>query len=135
MKAITVDRERLQQRVCKVLKDSREDRDMSQKELGRKVGMNRNQIANLEGGRRALRVADFVVIARALRVDPTTLLWRICGREVDTSTCPLAKPSTTRTETMIQARSSRSWSIRASSIAADAEVTSVELPSLHRYAS
>lgn len=46
------DRERLERAVRIVLKASRQDRDLSQKELAQKMGWSRNQVANLESGRR-----------------------------------------------------------------------------------
>ena len=70
-------RDRLEARIRTVLKASREDCDLSQKELGRRLQLTRNQIANLESGRAVVRLADFVLIASALRIDPGKLLRRI----------------------------------------------------------
>jgi len=71
------DRERLEQRARIVLWASREDSDLSQRELGAKLGWTRNQVANLEGGRRVIQFTDFLMIAKALSVSPLTLLQRI----------------------------------------------------------
>ena len=68
---------RLEHVVRAVLKASREDSDVSQKELARRLQLTRNVIANIETARRAVLMADFVMIANALRVDPETLLRRI----------------------------------------------------------
>jgi len=71
------DRERLEQRVRIVLWASREDSDLSQRELGAKLGWTRNRVANLEGGRRAVQITDFLMIAKALNIDPIALLYRV----------------------------------------------------------
>ena len=60
-----------------MLKASREDSDVSQKELARRLQLTHNVIANIETGRRAVLMADFVVISRALLIDPGRLLQRI----------------------------------------------------------
>jgi len=59
-----------------VLWASRQDIDVSQRELADKMGWTRNQVANLESGRRAISVTDFMLIAKALCIDPITLLQR-----------------------------------------------------------
>jgi transcriptional regulator with XRE-family HTH domain len=83
-----MDRKRLQQRVRTVIKESRLDSDMSQGELGKKTGMTRNQIANLESGRRDVQVTDFVVIATALGMDASILLGHICEKRISVKGCP-----------------------------------------------
>lgn len=62
MSNATVEREKIQKRARVVIKDMRMDSDMCQGELGKKTGMSRAQIANLESGRREIQVSDFVVI-------------------------------------------------------------------------
>jgi transcriptional regulator with XRE-family HTH domain len=59
------------------LKGARADADASQRELAEKLEWTRNQIANLENGRREVTLIDFIMIAHALRVDPYRLLRRI----------------------------------------------------------
>lgn len=71
------DRARLERAIRIVLSASRQHLDVSQTELGKRMGMTRNQIANLEGGRRAMRLADFLMIAKALNIDPLALLHRV----------------------------------------------------------
>jgi len=71
------DRERWEQRIRIVLWASREDSDLSQRELGAKLGWTRNQVANLEGGRRATQMIDFLMVAKALNIDPIGLLYRV----------------------------------------------------------
>jgi transcriptional regulator with XRE-family HTH domain len=64
-------------RACTILRASRVDADVSQEELATQLGWTRNMIANLESGRRVVRLGDFVVIARALKIEPERLLRRI----------------------------------------------------------
>ena len=70
-------RRTLADRVSTILKASREDSDVSQEKLAKQLGWTRNMIANLESGRRVVRFADFVVIAKALHIEPERLLRRI----------------------------------------------------------
>jgi transcriptional regulator with XRE-family HTH domain len=86
-----IDLERLRKRVRTVIKESRTDCDMSQGELGKKAGMSRNQIANLETGRRDVQVSDFIVIATALGLDATILMGRICERRITVNGCPACR--------------------------------------------
>ena len=67
----------LASRVSIVLKASREDFDMSQQDLATSLGWTRNVIANLESGRRTVRFVDFVIVARALHIEPERLLRRV----------------------------------------------------------
>jgi transcriptional regulator with XRE-family HTH domain len=69
--------DRLKRTVVIVLKGSRTDLDLSQWELADRLGWTRNTIANIESGRRAVHLLDFVMIARALKIEPTALLDRI----------------------------------------------------------
>jgi transcriptional regulator with XRE-family HTH domain len=70
-------RTRLEGRIATILKASREDSDVRQKELAHSVGWTRNMIANLETGRRSVQLCDFMLIATALHIDPERLLRRI----------------------------------------------------------
>ena len=70
-------RQTLAGRVSTILRASRIDADMSQEALAVSVGWTRNMIANLEYGRRAVRFDDFVIIAKALDVEPERLLRRV----------------------------------------------------------
>jgi DNA-binding transcriptional regulator YiaG len=60
-----------------VIKVTRSDMDVSQRELAKRLSWTRNQVANLETGRRGIGIADFIVIAKALRLDPCRLLNRV----------------------------------------------------------
>jgi transcriptional regulator with XRE-family HTH domain len=60
-----------------VLTGTRHEQDVSQQELANRLGWTRNMIANIESGRRSLRMSDFLLIARALNISPEILLQRI----------------------------------------------------------
>jgi plasmid maintenance system antidote protein VapI len=60
-----------------VLTGTRNDLDVSQRELAARLGWTRNVIANLETGRRNLTLSDFLLIAGALNINPEILLQRI----------------------------------------------------------
>jgi transcriptional regulator with XRE-family HTH domain len=60
-----------------VLTATRNDLDVSQRELAARLGWTRNVIANLETGRRGLTLSDFLLIAGALNINPEILLQRI----------------------------------------------------------
>ena len=64
-------------RISTILKASRIDADVSQEKLATSLGWTRNMIANLESGRRAVQVVDFLLIAKALQLDPQRLLHRV----------------------------------------------------------
>jgi ribosome-binding protein aMBF1 (putative translation factor) len=74
---ISAERKRLHECLRVVVKASREDADVGQKELARRLEVTRNVIANLETGRRVMTAADFVMIARALHINAETLLRRV----------------------------------------------------------
>lgn len=71
------EREKWQRAVEAVLKATREDLDVSRRDLGEKVGLESSQVSNLENGRAALKVIDLILIARALGIEPDVLLRRI----------------------------------------------------------
>jgi transcriptional regulator with XRE-family HTH domain len=60
-----------------VLTATRNDLDVSQRELAARLEWTRNVIANLETGRRALTLSDFLLIAGALNINPEILLQRM----------------------------------------------------------
>jgi len=70
-------RAQLEGRIGTILKATREDSDMSQRDLAARMGWSRNVIANLETGRRTACLAEFVMISQAMHVDPERLLRRI----------------------------------------------------------
>lgn len=83
----TIDLPKLRKRACLAIKEMRMDCDMSQGDLGKKAGMSRNQIANLESGRKEIQLSDFVVIAAALGLNAVILMGRICERRITVNGC------------------------------------------------
>ncbi|HKT74579.1 MAG TPA: helix-turn-helix transcriptional regulator [Steroidobacteraceae bacterium] len=71
------ERKRLEHRIATVLKASREDLDVSRKELARRLRWKPEQVADLEIGRRVIRASDLIRIARALQMEPDELVRRI----------------------------------------------------------
>lgn len=72
-----LERQRFQRISRMVIKVARLDTDVSQDELAKRLSWTRNQVANLESGRRAIGIEDFIMIARALRIEPGRLLQRV----------------------------------------------------------
>jgi transcriptional regulator with XRE-family HTH domain len=70
-------RKRWARKIVAVLKASREDVDVTRSEVAEWLGFTVNQVANLEYGRRELRVVDLIMIAHGLRMEPETLLRRV----------------------------------------------------------
>jgi transcriptional regulator with XRE-family HTH domain len=60
--------------VGKQVRAARENQDLSQATLARRIGFTRSSVANLEAGRQRIALHLFVLIAKALGVDPVTLL-------------------------------------------------------------
>jgi DNA-binding XRE family transcriptional regulator len=56
---------------------SRKDMDLTQEELAKHMGWSREVLSNIEQGRRSVTVADLILIARALNLDPETLFRRV----------------------------------------------------------
>jgi transcriptional regulator with XRE-family HTH domain len=70
---------RLEKTISIVLAGTRNDFDVSQRELAARIGWTRNMVANIETQRRSTRLVDFILIANALHIDPMALLKRILG--------------------------------------------------------
>jgi hypothetical protein len=70
-------RARLERVIAIVLAGTRNDLDVSQRELAARLGWSRNVIANLETGRRGLSFSDFLLIASALNINAEIVLRRI----------------------------------------------------------
>jgi transcriptional regulator with XRE-family HTH domain len=71
------ERKRIERIIIAVLKASREDLDVSRAELADRLGWKPEQIAELEIGRRIVRAADLILIARALGIEPEKLFHRV----------------------------------------------------------
>ncbi len=76
-KVVLRERERLKRAMIAVAKASREDADLSRHDLAERLGLTYSQVVNIEHGRRAISFEDFVLMAKACRVDPTELLKRV----------------------------------------------------------
>jgi transcriptional regulator with XRE-family HTH domain len=70
-------RERWYQIAVAVIAASRRDAGISQEQLAEKLGWSRSKVAKLEQADRRVELADFILIARALDVDPETLFRRV----------------------------------------------------------
>ncbi|CAD5273048.1 conserved hypothetical protein [Bosea sp. 62] len=64
----------LHARVVALLVAARRDHCLTQADLARRLGRSTNFVFRVEAGARHLDVAEFIVIARALEVDPYELL-------------------------------------------------------------
>jgi transcriptional regulator with XRE-family HTH domain len=71
------EREKLERAILAVAKASREDADLDRHELAERLGLTYNQIVNMEHGRRAMSLVDFVLLAKAIGKDPGELLKRV----------------------------------------------------------
>ena len=71
------ERDKLERAIIAVAKASREDKDLSRHELAERLGLTYSQIVNMEHGRRAMGLIDFVLLAKAIGKDPVELLKRV----------------------------------------------------------
>jgi DNA-binding XRE family transcriptional regulator len=74
-------RERWNRAAAAVLSAARRDHEpaRSQEELAAHVGVTRNVIANIESARKEIGIAELILIAHDLRIDPVALLKLILG--------------------------------------------------------
>lgn len=72
-----VQREQWYRAAVAVIAATRRDADVSQEELARRLGWSRSKIAKLEQADRRIELPDFILIARALNVDPEMLFRRV----------------------------------------------------------
>lgn len=70
---------------------------MTQEELGRRIGLSRPSVANIERGRQNVALHQIFAIAEALQVQPETLLPPVLGR-TDRSRIADALPAGTDVE-------------------------------------
>jgi transcriptional regulator with XRE-family HTH domain len=63
--------------IISVLRAARDDSDVTQEELGRRMGWSKKQMWDLEHGRKTVTVAHFFMIARRLGIDPERLVRRV----------------------------------------------------------
>lgn len=60
-----------------VLRAARDDLDVTQEELGRRMGWSKKQMWDLEHGRKTVTVAHFFMVSRRLGIDPERLVRRV----------------------------------------------------------
>ncbi len=70
-------RDELNRAVIAAVSSTRKDVDVTQAGLAEQMAWSREIVSNIEQGRRDVSVADLVLIARALDVDPEKLFRRI----------------------------------------------------------
>lgn len=71
------ERERLDRLIVTVIRASLIDADVTHQALADRLGMARVQVINMLRRRRAIHASDLIMIARALKLDPKTLLERV----------------------------------------------------------
>lgn len=71
------ERRRWDRVVAIVIAALRNDADLTQEELAAHLGWTRDAVANIERGRRVVRVSDLILIARVLRMKPEELTRKI----------------------------------------------------------
>ncbi|MGX1259353.1 helix-turn-helix domain-containing protein [Sinorhizobium fredii] len=64
----------LYRRIIELLVQARKDAGMTQVELGKRIGQRQTFVSKFELGERRLDVAEFVVICRALSLDPHQII-------------------------------------------------------------
>ena len=70
-------RDQLDRAVVATIASTRKDLDVTQAKLAERMGWSRETVSNIEQGRREVSVADLILIARALDVDPETIFRRV----------------------------------------------------------
>jgi ribosome-binding protein aMBF1 (putative translation factor) len=73
---VTSLRSDLYQRIIELLVQARKDAGITQAELGKRIGQRQTFVSKFELGERRLDVAEFVLVSKAIGVDPSLLLRR-----------------------------------------------------------
>jgi ribosome-binding protein aMBF1 (putative translation factor) len=71
---VTSLRSELYQRIIELLVQARKDAGITQAELGKRIGQRQTFVSKFEVGERRLDVAEFLVVSRAIKADPTAIL-------------------------------------------------------------
>jgi len=71
------ERERMALRLRELLAEVRDEKGLTQADLAKALGRTQTFVSNYERGERRVGLVDFVLIARALGVEPTELLRRL----------------------------------------------------------
>ena len=67
---------RLNRAVFRAVANARHDADMTHQDLADVLGLTRNQVVNMERGRRAIKASELILIGKAVGVAPDELLRR-----------------------------------------------------------
>jgi transcriptional regulator with XRE-family HTH domain len=62
------------QRLCELLIEARKKADLTQVEVAERLGKPQSFVAKYEGGERRLDVIEYVAVAKAIGIDPASLL-------------------------------------------------------------
>jgi transcriptional regulator with XRE-family HTH domain len=76
-KKVAAQRDRLDKATSVLLAASRKDRDMNQQQLADRLGWTRDMVANVESGRKAVTLRDFVHFCEVLDLDAQMMLGQI----------------------------------------------------------
>ena len=60
-----------------IIAASRRDADVKQADLAAKLGWSRSKVAKIEAGERRIELPDFILIAKALGIEPEKLFHRV----------------------------------------------------------
>jgi transcriptional regulator with XRE-family HTH domain len=71
------DKDRIAAKLRAILIDARTDADLTQKALAARLKRPQSFVSNYERGAGRVDVADFILIAEALKLEPTALLKRL----------------------------------------------------------
>ena len=72
-----LERSRIERAFMAVFKASRQDADLSREEAAEALGLTKNQVVNMENGRRVVTGVDLILLARRIRRDPKELFNRV----------------------------------------------------------
>ncbi len=73
------ERDRMALRLREILIDAREALNLNQTELAALVGRTQSFVSNYERGQRRVDVAEFILLARALKLDPLVVMAELQG--------------------------------------------------------
>jgi transcriptional regulator with XRE-family HTH domain len=80
------EKDRIRARLRELLIEARTSKGVKQSQLAKRLGRPQSYVSNYEKAERRIEVADFLLICRALEVDPSQLLSELIGYTSKTST-------------------------------------------------
>lgn len=69
--------EQRDQAVRAAIQGSRKDKGLSQEDAAERMGWTQDILSNVEAGRRGITVAEFIVLAQQMDVDPEVMFRRV----------------------------------------------------------